>query len=111
MALSFGTEVIPLRTDADGTVRIGRTRVTIDTVVEAFITGATAEEIAQQYPSLELADIYQVIGYYLRRSSEVEAYLQQRALQAGAVRKQNETRFDPKGVRDRLAARRVTHGQ
>ncbi len=78
MALSFATEAIPLAADADGVVRVGKTRVTLDTVITAFTDGATAEEIVQQYPSLNLADVYQVIGYYLRRPSEVEAYLQQR---------------------------------
>ena len=108
MALSFATEAIPLAADADGVVRVGNTRVTLDTIIAAFSDGATAEEIVQQYPSLNLADVYQVIGYYLRRPSEVEAYLQQRKAQAEAVRKQNEARFDPHGVRDRLMARRTS---
>jgi len=33
MATVFATEVIPLAADADGVVRIGGTRVTLDTVV------------------------------------------------------------------------------
>jgi len=107
MALSFATEAIPLEADANGVVQVGKTRVTLDTVIAAFSDGATAEEIVQQYPSLNLADVYHVIGYYLRRPSEVEAYLQHRKTQAEAVRKQNESRFDPQGVRDRLLARRT----
>ncbi|MBI5167740.1 MAG: DUF433 domain-containing protein [candidate division NC10 bacterium] len=102
------TETLPLETDADGVVRVGKTRVTLDTIIVAFTDGATAEEIAHQYPSLQLADIYSVIGYYLRHCSEVEAYLRQRAQQAEQVRQQNEARFDPSGVRDRLMARRAS---
>ena len=97
---------VPLAADANGVVRVGRTRVTLDTVIGAFLDGATAEEITYQYPSLHLADVYAVIAYYLRRPSEVDAYLQRRKLQAESVRKQNEARFDPHGVRDRLLARR-----
>lgn len=100
------TETLPLETDADGVVRVGKTRVTLDTVILAFSDGATAEEIAQQYPSLQLADIYSVIGYYLRHRSEVDAYLRQRALQSDEVRNLNEARFDSCGVRARLLARR-----
>jgi uncharacterized protein (DUF433 family) len=111
MIHSSVTEVIPLEVDPDGTVRVGKTRVTLDTVIAAFTEGATAEEIVQQYPSLQLADVYHVIGYYLRRPSEVDAYLQQRRVQADAVRQQNEARFDPHGVRDRLLARRGSHAQ
>ncbi|NOZ28473.1 MAG: DUF433 domain-containing protein [Chloroflexi bacterium] len=110
VVLAITTEPIPLEVDADGVVRVGKTRVTLDTVVAAFLEGATAEEIVQQYPSLDLADIYAVIGYYLRRRSDVEAYLRQRQRQADAVRKQNEARFDPSGVRERLLARRAGKG-
>ncbi|MBI4556796.1 MAG: DUF433 domain-containing protein [Candidatus Hydrogenedentes bacterium] len=107
MALSFPAETIPLTTDSDGVVRVGRTRVTLDTVIAAFSEGATAEEIVQQYPSLDLADVYHVIACYLRRTPEVEAYLRRRQEQAEVIRKENETRFDPRGIRERLLDRRV----
>lgn len=100
------TENIPLQTDPEGVVRIGGTRVTLDTIVYAFCDGATAEEIAQQYPALKLADVYCVIGYYLRRTTEVDAYLQERRSDAETLRQQNESRFDPSKVRARLLARR-----
>jgi uncharacterized protein (DUF433 family) len=101
-------ETIPLQMDADGVLRIGNTRVPLDTVIAGFMEGATAEELAQQYPSVQLADIYYVIGYYLRRRSEVEVYLEQRRHQAQQVRQQNESHFDPAGVRERLLARQAT---
>jgi uncharacterized protein (DUF433 family) len=104
--LVIATEPIPLETDADGVVRVGGTRVTLDTIVTAFKDGATAEEIVIQYPSLNLPDVYFVIGYYLQRRAEVEAYLQQRQQLADEARQQNEARFDPRGIRDRLMARR-----
>ena len=47
-----------------------------------------------------------MIGYYLKHHSEVETYLRYRQQQADEIRKQNELRFDPQGVRDRLLARR-----
>jgi uncharacterized protein DUF433 len=47
-------------------------------MVAAFDAGATAEEIAQQYPSVALADVYSVITYYLRHQFDVYAYLQKR---------------------------------
>jgi uncharacterized protein (DUF433 family) len=106
MPLTISTEAIPLATDADGVIRIKGSRVTLDTVVLAFTDGATAEEIIQQYPTLALADVYAVIGYYLHRQPEVDAYLSQSREQADKVRKENESRFNPKGVRERLVARR-----
>lgn len=106
MVLSIETEPAPMQMDADGAIRIGGTRVTLDTLVAAFDEGATAEEIAQQYPTLELADVYSVIGYYLRRQAEVKNYLRQRQQQALDIRNQNESQFSPQGIRDRLLARR-----
>jgi uncharacterized protein (DUF433 family) len=102
------TEAVPLQMDADGVVRVGNTRITFDTIVIAFMEGATAEEIVQQYPSVSLADVYYTIGYYLRRQPEVEAYLNRRRRQAERVRQQNESRFDPAGIRERLLARRAS---
>ena len=98
------TETVPLMTDVDGVMRVGETRVTLDTVVGAFLDGATAEEIIYQYPSLDLGDVYSVLGYYLRRRSEVDSYLQRRREQIEKARQENESRFDPTGVRERMGA-------
>jgi uncharacterized protein (DUF433 family) len=108
MTFSIVTEKVPLELDADGVIRVRKTRVTIDTVISAFLDGATAEEIDYQYPSLDLADVYSVIAYYLRHRAEVDAYLQRRQEQAEKIRKLNESRFDPAGIRDRLLARRAS---
>ena len=102
------TEVIPLRTDNNGVIRVGNTRVTLDTIVAAFKEGATAEEIAYQYPTVSLADIYSVISYYLHQKKEVDTYLNRREKFAAEVRKQNEARFDATGIRERLLARRTS---
>ncbi|HEX2742323.1 MAG TPA: DUF433 domain-containing protein [Rubrobacter sp.] len=107
MSLAVAPEPIPLTTDRNGVVRVTGTRVTLDTVVAAFQEGATAEELAQQYPSLRLADVYAVIGYYLRHQLEVDEYLRLRQQFAAEARLANEGRFDPAGVRARLLARRA----
>ena len=100
-------EPVPLEADVHGVVRVGGTRVTLDSVVAAFELGATAEEIAQQYSSLDLADVYAVIGYYLHHHEDVEAYLEQRRRTAADVRRENEARFGLMGVRARLLARKA----
>jgi uncharacterized protein (DUF433 family) len=107
MSLAIVAEPAPLAVDRDGVMRIGTTRVTLATVVAAFHDGAAAETIAQQYPSLTLADVYAVIGYYLRHQADVDAYLAEQQAEGDLVRQQNEARFSPVGVRDRLLARRA----
>lgn len=106
MTLAIKPAPTPLETDPDGVVRVAGTRVRLDTVVTAFEEGATAEEIVYRYPSLRLQDVYAVISYYLGHRQEVEAYLRQREQEARETRHQNEAKFDPEGIRDRLLARR-----
>jgi uncharacterized protein (DUF433 family) len=107
MALSvIEPEEPPLRTDADGVLRIGRTRVPLETVVIVFNRGATPEEIVQQYSALRLSDVYFVIAHYLQNREALDVYFAQQRAQGEQVRRENEARFDPVGIRERLLARR-----
>lgn len=96
----------PLRTDADGVVRIGGTRVPLETVVSAFDEGAAAEEIALRFPTLDLSDVYATIAYLLQHRPEVDEYLAGRREEAQRVREEVERRFDTSELRRRLLARR-----
>jgi uncharacterized protein (DUF433 family) len=107
MTLVVTAEPAPVETNADGTVLIGETRVTLNTLVAVFNQGMMAEEIVYRYPSLKLADVYATIGFYLNHQQEVEAYLHQRQQQAQEIRRMNEAKFDPQGLRDRLLARQA----
>lgn len=107
MLSAVNAEPVPLSRDRHGVLRVGFSRVMFDVVIEAFREGATAEEIAYQYSTLELADVYSVISYYLRHQGEIEAYLSHRRDDAAAVRRQNEARVDPVGIRERLLSRRA----
>ena len=100
------TAVVPLFTDPHGAIRVRGTRVLLDTIITAFRVGATAEEIAQKFPSVALADVYQIIAHYLNHTAEIDAYLSQRQTEGVALQRDIEERFDPVGVRARLLARR-----
>ncbi|HYO15315.1 MAG TPA: DUF433 domain-containing protein [Thermoanaerobaculia bacterium] len=106
MILPLEHDPLPLKEDKDGTVRVGGTRVTLETVVQAFKRGASAEEIVEKYPSLQLADVYAVIGHYLRHRGEVEDYLRKQESETEEVWQQIEAKFDPQGIRERLLARK-----
>ncbi|MDX2138159.1 MAG: DUF433 domain-containing protein [Chloroflexota bacterium] len=105
------TTTIPLRTDEEGTIRIGDTRITLETIIARFEQGDTPEQIHQGFPILERAQIYAVIGYYLDHQDEVTAYIQQQESAA------NEMRTDLEGqhseiydLEPKLRAR-ITHKQ
>jgi uncharacterized protein (DUF433 family) len=107
MALPLEAEPLPLHTDPGGTIRIGRTRVPLETVVHAFNDGASAEEIAFRFSTLELADIYATITYYLRHPRAVEEYLQSQEARAKEARRTIESHQpDRRSLRERLLTRR-----
>jgi len=91
-------------------IRVAGSCVTLDSIVYSFQQGFTPEEIAIQFDTVELADIYATITYYLRHRSEVESYLRERQQQAQEIREENERRFPPDGIRARLLARRQAQG-
>jgi uncharacterized protein (DUF433 family) len=105
MDLAAVAEKIPIETDKDGVIRVGNTRVTLETLVTAFNSGSTAEEIVYQFPVLNLADVYAVITYYLRNRDTVEKYLNKRKQRAEQVKRQNQNKENMNDVRKRLLAR------
>lgn len=59
----------------DGGYWVAGTRVSLDSIVYAFIEGQTAESIAQAFPVLSLEQTYGSIAFYLAHRSAVDAYL------------------------------------
>jgi uncharacterized protein (DUF433 family) len=107
MTLPLEAEPLPLSTDRDGTIRIGQTRVPLETVVHAFNEGAAAEEIAYRFPTLELADIYATITYYLRHRGAVDEYIGEQESRAQELRRKIEAdQPNRQALRERLLARR-----
>jgi uncharacterized protein (DUF433 family) len=111
MVLAIKTEPLPLRQEPDGTVRVGQTRVLLDVVIGAFRDGASAEQIAEQYPTLDLADVYATIAYYLNNQADVDSYLAAREQYADRLRADIESHIDPRALRARLLARRNARPQ
>jgi uncharacterized protein (DUF433 family) len=64
-----------VRLDEHGALRVGNTRVMLDSVVAAFEQGHSPETIRQQYPALRLEEVYGAITYYLAHPKEVGEYL------------------------------------
>src|SRR5437762_6003957 len=105
-ALPLNTEVSPLRVDEGGIVRVGKSRVSLDLVVEQYENGMTPEDMVRAYDSLVLADVHAVIAYYLRHRDEVRAYLKRRHEEAEGLRAKIEAER-PRVSREELLARRT----
>ena len=95
----------PLTLDADQVIRVGHTRVTLDTVIAAFLEGATPEEIAEDYSSLDLADVYLVLGYYLRNRELVDEFLEKRHQLVNLVEKAVRSHQKNGSLREKLMDR------
>ena len=108
--LVIETQPVPLIVDEQGEARVNGTRVTLETIISAFLEGDTAEEIAVQYPSVPLADIYAVISFYLNNQEQVDEYLAEQRVRAHEVRRGVEARCSPVGIRHRLLARKTQGG-
>ena len=99
------TQTLPLTT-VNGIIRIADSRVGLDVVVDAFHQGATPEEIALNYDTLNLADIYAVIAYYLANRQAVDNYVEQLIARGEQIRLQTEPRFGLDTLREQLRQRR-----
>ncbi|MBC8180972.1 DUF433 domain-containing protein [candidate division KSB1 bacterium] len=106
MEFSIATKTVPFVNDSEGIIRIGDTRVTLNTVITAFKNGSTCEEIVYQYPVLKLADVYSAISYYLNDQDRVESYLEKHDRLAESIKENIQSHFDTKMIRERLLKRK-----
>jgi uncharacterized protein (DUF433 family) len=93
-----------VREDEHGVLRVGATRVMLDSVLAAYHQGHSPETIRQQYPALTLEEVYGSIAYYLAHRDAVDAYL--RRQDAVWEEWQARTAQQPNPVADRLRAER-----
>jgi uncharacterized protein (DUF433 family) len=99
------TQTAQLTLWEDGSIRIGSSCVTLDSVAREFTQGATAEQIQDDFRSLSLREIYGAISYYLEHEDRVSEYLQRREEEAQKVRAEVEDRPRVEALRRRLRER------
>lgn len=107
MAIAIKPEAASLKVWDDGSIRVGKTRVSLDSVVYEFLKGSTAEHIVECYDSLSLAEVYEAIAFYLRHREEVDAYLAEREAQGETTRDEAERRWPTAEIRARLMRRQA----
>lgn len=107
-AITMAPEAPPLRVDPDGSIRLGASQVLFEVVIGAYLRGDSPEEIAEDYPTATLGDVYGAIAYYHRHRTESLAYLAWSSAEgdrlAGEVRTQQGS---PPALKERLSARKA----
>ena len=78
----------------------------MESVVTAFDRGASAEEIVDGFPALDLAAVYGTLAYVLTNREHIDEYLSRRKDEVDALRAEAERRFPANGLRDRLLSRK-----
>jgi Uncharacterized conserved protein len=105
--LPLEQEAPPLHQDASGVIRVGRTRVTLESVVSLFDQGASAEEIGLRYDVLDLRDINATMSYVLDHRDEVQVYLERARQRSARARSDAEQRSPMIEIRERLSRERT----
>jgi uncharacterized protein (DUF433 family) len=61
--------------ERDGNCYVTGTRISLDSIVQAFRRGESPETICQNFELLRLEEVYGAIAYYLANQTDIDAYL------------------------------------
>src|SRR5258708_22441935 len=72
----------------EGVYYVPGTRISLDSIVYAFLEGCSPETIREDFEGLTLAHIYGAIAFYLDHQADIDAYLSQRREQWSELERQ-----------------------
>jgi len=78
------------------------TRISLDLIVEQYKNGMTPDEFVLAYDTLDIADVYAVIAFYLLNREAVEEYVKRREEEADLLQAQIEAKHPPLSRRELL---------
>ena len=106
MASVIDTIPKPVRLAEGGVLKVGDTRVSLDSVVYAFNRGEDAAEIQRNFDTLTLAEVHAAIAYYLHNKAAVDEYLRQGEIEFERRRAENRANNPNHLTREILLARK-----
>jgi uncharacterized protein (DUF433 family) len=86
----------------EGAWRLCSSRVSLDSVIQAWREGNSPEAIAQEFPTLSAEQVYGAIAFYLHNRAEIDDYLTRQEQQWEQLRQQSQTQHGP--LLDRIRA-------
>ena len=82
------TVVKPYITQNETGFWVGETRISLDSVIYAFLAGDSPESIAQNFSLLSLEQVYGAIAFYLGNRRIVDEYLEESEAEFQQLRRQ-----------------------
>ena len=89
----------------DGNYYVAGTRVSLDSLIQAFRRGESPETICQNFEILQLGEVYGAIAYYLGHQAGLDAYLLRQGDKWAEGRRNSPSL--PVGLRERLLRARA----
>ena len=93
-------------TEADGEVRLKGHRIGLVDLLYFYREGYTPEMLAAHYPSLTLAEIHYVLGFYHQHQQQVDGFLDAHLADISKLRNQAMNSPQHSKLRQRLQAMR-----
>src|SRR4051794_19288453 len=90
----------------EGGWRISGSRVSLDSVVNAYREGQTPEAIVESFPTLSPEQVHGALAFYLRHRAEIDDHLKAQAAAWERLREESEAAHRP--LLDRLRASRAS---
>jgi uncharacterized protein (DUF433 family) len=92
-SVEIGTLIDSAPAIRGGRPKIAGTGLTVSVIVRCYKTGMTPEEIALEYPHINLAQVHAALAYYHANQTEIETDIAQE--EAAAVEWQKRLTQDP----------------
>jgi uncharacterized protein (DUF433 family) len=94
MSIPLDPIQVPLFWDDYQSLRVVGTRVHLESIIQAWNEDRTPKQIVQDYDTLKLSAVLQILGWYLDHQEQVDEYLKHQAEKAEEFRAQIEA-FQP----------------
>ncbi|MEM7111439.1 MAG: DUF433 domain-containing protein [Chloroflexota bacterium] len=106
MITEFEVVSIPLEKNDQGVIRVTGTRVSLDSILNAYYNeGATPEEIVMRFPTCSIENIYTIISWALNHTDFVTNYLASQNATRQQLEREIKQSYPSSGLRERLIAR------
>ncbi len=96
-----------LNREPTGEIRLAGSRIGLYQLVHYYNDGYSAEMLVCQYPTVALALIHKVLGFYLENKADVDAYVSECKEKLDQLRASSTSRVPLASLRERLEAMHV----